>query len=107
MKLYFVILYVIIFTLQSCKNDTGANDKRELISFLETNYEFNHRALNKYRGKYFLMIQEIPEKKIEELEKFNLTFDSLVLEIDNAILSKEKNIEKLNSEYNGFISKIP
>jgi len=78
----------------------------ELNSFLEVNYEFNNKTFNLNRGHYYMRIEEQPSGKIEKLNELDSKFELLILDIDNAILNKKNNINKVILEYNNILNEV-
>jgi len=76
-------------------------------SFLQANFEFNNRALNKNKGNYYQIIEEIPSRKIEELNQLNEKFEILISNIDNAIKSNENDLEMIIAESNYILNELP
>jgi len=105
MKNNFLVFILIIFTLLSCKNNL--DEVINLNSFLHANYEFNRKTLNKYRGAYYMVVEEQPERKIEKLNELDSKYELLITNIDKAIGNKKTNIEKIVSEYHDIFTEIP
>jgi hypothetical protein len=105
MKNRFLVYFLAIFTLFSCNNQQG--EITELNSFLQANYEFNIRTLNKYKGNYYQIIEEKPSRKDEKLIQLDSKFELLISNIDIAITNKESKLENITLESNEILNEIP
>jgi len=105
MKTQFLVYFLAIFTLFSCNNQQ--EELTEMNLFLQANYEFNNRTLNKNKGDYYRIIEEIPSRKIEKLNELDSKFELLISKIDTAISNKESNLESITAESNEILSEIP
>lgn len=105
MKKRFLLYFLGIIVFVSCKNTQ--DEMTELNSFLQTNYEFNTRAFNQYRGDYYQRIEEQPSRKNENLNQLDLKYELLIKDIDKAISSKEDNLEKIVADYQTIVNEIP
>ena len=79
----------------------------QMNSFLQANYEFNNRTLNKNKGEYYRIIEEMPTRKIEKLNQLDSKFELLISKIDNAISNKESNLKTIIAESNEILIEIP
>jgi hypothetical protein len=76
-------------------------------SFLQANFEFNNRTLNKNKGDYYRIIEEMPARKIEKLNELDSQFELLISTIDSAITHKKNNLKSITEESNEILSEIP
>ncbi|QIJ88277.1 hypothetical protein C7H62_0468 [Mesoflavibacter sp. HG96] len=104
MKKPFLVLFLATFTLFSCKDQEA--ELTEMNSFLESNFEFNIRTLNKNKGDYYRIIEEMPSREIEKLNELDLRFESLISTIEKAIENKEKNLENIIAESNEILNEV-
>lgn len=86
----YILFIILILSFFSCKKNQIEID--ELNSFLQTNYEFNNRVLNKHKATYYNLISENPSRKIEKLNELDSIFTNLIFEIEK---SKKKSSNKL------------
>lgn len=100
-----LIFSVSIFTFFSCNNNQ--EELKEIHLFLQDNFEFNNRTLNKNKGDYYRIIEEMPSRKIEKLNILDSKFELLISKIDKAISNKESNLKIINSELNQILNQIP
>jgi len=105
MKSQILVYFLSIFILFSCKNKD--NELTEMNSFLQANFEFNNRTLNKNKGDYYRIIEEMPSREIEKLNELDSRFESLIFAIDRAIKNKEKNLENIIAESNEILNEVP
>jgi hypothetical protein len=105
MKNRFLVYFLAIFALFSCNNQQA--ELTEMNSFLQANYEFNNRTLNKNKGDYYRIIEEMPTRKIEKLNQLDSQFELLISKIDSAITNKENNLKSIVAESNEILSEIP
>ena len=105
MKKQFLIYLSAILILFSCNNQQA--ELTEMNSFLQANYEFNNRTLNKNKGDYYRIIEEAPERKIEKLNQLDSQFEMLITKIDSAITNKESNLKAIIAESNEILNEIP
>jgi hypothetical protein len=105
MKNQFLVYFLATFIIFSCKNQQ--EELTEMNSFLQANYEFNNRTLNKNKGDYYRMIEEMPARKIEKLNELDSQFELLISKIDNAITNKEGNLKSIIAESNEILNEIP
>jgi len=105
MKNRFLVYFLTIFALFSCNNQQA--ELTEMNSFLQANYEFNNRTLNKNKGDYYRIIEEMPTRKIEKLNQLDSQFELLISKIDSAITNKENNLKSIIAESNEILSEIP
>ena len=105
MKKQFYIYFLVIFVFSSCNNQR--QESNEMNSFLEANYEFNNRYLNRLIGSYNQIIKEQPSRRVEKLNELNLKFELLISQINIAIANKESNLEKIDSESKELLNDIP
>jgi len=104
MKNQFLIYFTVIFTLFACNKQQ--DELNEMNSFLKTNYEFSNRILKSNRANYYTLIQEKPSLKIEELNQLDSQVDILIFKIDNAILNKDYDLEKIIAESNEIFREL-
>lgn len=97
--------FLAVFVLFSCKNQQ--EELTELNSFLQADFEFNNRVLNKNKGDYYQIIEEMPSRKIEKLNQLDEKFELLISNIDNAIKSNENDLEKIIAESNYILNELP
>ncbi|MFC7445315.1 hypothetical protein [Mesoflavibacter profundi] len=105
MKNQFLVLFFATLILVSCKDQ-----KEELIeinTFLLANYEFNNRTLNKNKGEYYRIIEEMPSREIEKLNELDSRFESLISTINKAIENKEKNLKNIVVESDKILNELP
>mgnify|MGYP000250555759 CR=1 FL=1 len=105
MKKQFLIYFSAIFVLFSCNNQQ--QELNEMNLFLQANYEFNNRTLNKNKGDYYRIIEEMPARKIEKLNQLDSKFELLISKIDSAITNKESNLKSITEESNEILAEIP
>ncbi|MFD2697465.1 hypothetical protein ACFSQ0_05640 [Mesonia sediminis] len=105
MKSQILVYFLSIFILFSCKNQD--KELTEMNSFLQANFEFNNRTLNKNKGDYYRIIEEMPSREIEKLNELDSRFESLISAIDRAIKNKEKNLENIIAESNEILNEVP
>ncbi|MQP24034.1 hypothetical protein GFJ94_03020 [Flavobacterium sp. LMO8] len=105
MKIKFLFILLLINIFYSCNDEKKENS--ELNKFLTNNFEFNQRILNHNKAKYYNLISDQPSRKNIELEKIDSIFQSLIIEIDNAILNRSGNIKKIKINRDQFLVKIP
>jgi len=105
MKSQILVYFLSIFILFSCNNKD--NELTEMNSFLQANFEFNNRTLNKNKGDYYRIIEEMPSREIEKLNELDSRFESLIFAIDRAIKNKEKNLENIIAESNEILNEVP
>ncbi len=105
MKNKFLFYFLIIIALFSCEN--RQEEITELNNLLDTNYEFNKRILNTYKGDYYQIISEQSYRKIENINELDSKFESLISDIDNAISNKESNLENIILKSNDLFNEIP
>jgi hypothetical protein len=105
MKNPILVYFLAIFILFSCKKQQG--EMTQMNSFLQANYEFNNRTLNKNKGEYYRIIEEMPTRKIEKLNQLDSKFELLISKIDNAISNKESNLKTIIAESNEILIEIP
>ncbi len=105
MKNQFLVYFLAISTLFSCNNQRG--ELTEMDSFLQANFEFNNRTLNKNKGDYYRIIEEMPTRKIEKLNVLDSKFELLISTIDSAIKNKESNLESIIAESNEILNEVP
>lgn len=105
MKNHFLVYFLPILILFSCKNQQEG--LTEINSFLQANFEFNNRTLNKNKGDYYRIIEEVPTRKIEKLKELDLRFELLISTIDSAIQKKENNLENIITESDEILNEIP
>ena len=105
MKNRFLVYFLGISTLFSCNNQK--EEMKEMNLFLQANYEFNNRTLNKNKGDYYRIIEEAPGRKIEKLNQLDSKFELLISKIDSAITNKESNLNSIIAESNEILNEIP
>ncbi|EDP95304.1 hypothetical protein U8527_15910 [Kordia algicida OT-1] len=105
MKNQILVYFLIISTFFSC--NTQQEELSEMHLFLQANYEFSNRTLNKNKGDYYRMIEDVPRKKIENLHELDVKFEMLISKIDSAIKHKESNLESIIAESDEILNEVP
>jgi hypothetical protein len=98
-------LSIFILSLSSCKNQE--EELTEINSFLQTNFEFNNRTLNKNKGDYYRIIEEMPSREIEKLNELDSRYELLISAINKAIENKGNNLENIIAESNEILNEVP
>ncbi|WP_298511564.1 hypothetical protein [uncultured Kordia sp.] len=97
-----IYLSVLFIALSSCEK-SKSEELKLLDSFIETNYAFNKIVLNKQKAAYFKQQKEFPEINMELPNNLESSYKTLISKIDDALTSKESNIDSLALEYNQFL----
>ena len=105
MKNQILVYFLSIFILFSCKNQE--QELTEMSSFLQANFEFNNRTLNKNKGDYYRIIEEMPSREIEKLNELDSRFELLISTIDSAIENNENNLKNIIAESNEILNEVP
>lgn len=105
MKNQILVYFLVISTFFSCHKEQ--EELSEMNLFLQANYEFNNRTLNKNKGDYYQIIEETTSRKIENLHELDVKFEILISKIDSAIKHKESNLESIIAESDEILNEIP
>jgi len=105
MKHQILVYLFVIFSIFSCKNQQDERTEFDLL--YQDNYEFSNKILNRNRSFYYFILEERPHQKIEALNQLDLSYQSIISDIDTAILTKDNDMEIIISEYNRILNAIP
>lgn len=105
MRIKILKLFLVFLLYNACNNPQKENS--EINTFLKTNYEFNSRVLNLTKAKYYNLVSDQSSRRNIELEKIDIIFQSLIKEIDKAIIMKEDNIKTIIDKRENLLLKIP